>query len=58
MCEYCEWQQNGDEGRTIQSGGLPMSIYNGDILGVEAEDGTNASWAEINYCPMCGKDLM
>lgn len=58
MCEYCEWQQNADEEKTIQKDGLPMSIYNVNILGVEGEDGENVSWAEINFCPMCGRDLL
>lgn len=59
MCEYCEWQQRGeDEAHMQESGPLKMMICNSDQLVVEDEQGEVYSSATINYCPMCGEPLM
>lgn len=58
MCEWCESQYDGEVYHFQEKGPGKMLIYNGDILGVELEDGTIISWTTINYCPNCGRDLL
>lgn len=48
MCEWCESQYDGEVYHFQEKGPGKMLIYNGDILGVELEDGTIISWATIN----------
>lgn len=59
MCEYCEWQQNGEDEAHLQEGGpLKMLICNTDQLVVEDEQGELYAHATISFCPMCGRNLM
>lgn len=58
MCEYCQWQQDGEGTAFMQEGGKPMYMCNGDQLAVEDSNGNAVSHATINYCPMCGEPLM